>query len=146
MIDPKILSLIEKTLEFEGGYSNDPDDPGGETNFGISKRAFPDYNIKSLTKENAIELYYEKYWLPVVDFAGGGTSLAILWKLFDIAVNQGVGTAESYWEKIKDAGVPWADIPHQLSTMQMKRYALIIKVRPTQIKYLSGWVNRAMEV
>ena len=33
-------NAIEKTLAHEGGYVNDPDDPGGETNFGISKRAY----------------------------------------------------------------------------------------------------------
>jgi lysozyme family protein len=144
MIDPKILSLIEKTLEFEGGYVNDELDPGGETNFGISKRAFPDFNIKSLTKEKAIEIYYEKYWLPVVEYSVL-TNERFLWKLFDIAVNQGPGTAEAFHDKVEVN--PFVDnMLHQLSTMQMKRYALIIKARPSQVKYLSGWVNRAMTI
>ena len=29
-------------LSYEDGYANDPNDPGGETNWGISKRAYPD--------------------------------------------------------------------------------------------------------
>jgi lysozyme family protein len=49
----KALSFV---LSWEGGYSNDPDDPGGETNFGISKRSYPNENIKDMTKERASEL------------------------------------------------------------------------------------------
>jgi len=32
---------FERTIGFEGGYANDPRDPGGETKYGISKRAYP---------------------------------------------------------------------------------------------------------
>ena len=47
---------VKSVLKHEGGYVNDPKDPGGETNFGISKRAFPDLDIKNLTEEDAIEI------------------------------------------------------------------------------------------
>lgn len=53
---------VEVVLAQEGGYANDAHDPGGETNFGISKRRFPDEDIKDLTRERAIELYHEHYW------------------------------------------------------------------------------------
>ena len=43
--------IIEVVLHHEGGYVNDPKDPGGETNFGIAKRSHPDVDIKNLTKE-----------------------------------------------------------------------------------------------
>ena len=43
--------IIEQVLEHEGGYVNDPDDPGGETKFGIAKKFNPDVDIKNLTKE-----------------------------------------------------------------------------------------------
>ena len=49
--------IISKVLEHEGGYVNDPKDLGGETNFGITKRWYPDLDIKNLTKEDAIEIY-----------------------------------------------------------------------------------------
>jgi len=49
----KFDEIIEVVLEHEGGYVNDPDDPGGETNFGIAKRSHPDVDIKNLTKEGA---------------------------------------------------------------------------------------------
>ena len=56
--------VIGKVIEHEGGYVNDPHDAGGETNFGISKRWFPDLDIKNLTKEDAINIYYNNYWIP----------------------------------------------------------------------------------
>lgn len=52
------------TVGLEGGYSNDPRDPGGETRFGISKRYHPDENIKNLSLERAMEIYLNEYWIP----------------------------------------------------------------------------------
>ena len=54
--------IIEVVLEHEGGYVNDPTDLGGETNFGITKRFYPDVDIKNLTKEGAKEIYKRDYW------------------------------------------------------------------------------------
>ena len=54
--------IIEVVLHHEGGYVNDPKDPGGETNFGIAKRSHPDVDIKNLTKDGAKEIYKEVYW------------------------------------------------------------------------------------
>ena len=58
----KFDEIIEVVLEHEGGYVNDPKDPGGETNFGIAKRSHSDVDIKNLTKEGAKEIYKEVYW------------------------------------------------------------------------------------
>ena len=77
-------------FQFEGSYVNDPNDPGGETKYGISKQAYPNLDIKNLTKEQAKEIYYKDYWLkshcdkiiyPVNIMA------------FDTAVNMGKRTA-----------------------------------------------------
>ena len=54
--------IIDIVLEHEGGYVNDPDDPGGETNFGIAKRSHPDVDIANLTKAGAKEIYKAEYW------------------------------------------------------------------------------------
>lgn len=91
---------FEKAIRFvlihEGGYVDDPDDPGGETNFGISKRAHPREDIKNMTKERAAAIYRSDYWdrchcdaLP--------PSLAMV--TFDAAVNQGVGAAVRMLQK-----------------------------------------------
>jgi hypothetical protein len=49
-------------LRHEGGYVNDPRDPGGETKYGISKRAYPRLDIKGLTEADAKEIYRRDYW------------------------------------------------------------------------------------
>ena len=48
--------IIEVVLHHEGGYVNDPDDPGGETNFGVAKRSHPDVDIANLTKDDCATL------------------------------------------------------------------------------------------
>lgn len=55
---------VKKLLSLEGGEVNDADDPGGHTNFGISKRSFPDEDIEKLTEARAIALYREYFWEP----------------------------------------------------------------------------------
>lgn len=53
---------VDIILDLEGGYVNDPDDPGGETRFGISKRRYPHLDIPNLTRERAIQIYFCDYW------------------------------------------------------------------------------------
>ncbi len=55
----KAISFV---LKWEGGYSNDPYDSGGETKYGISKRSYPNLDIKNLTLEQAKEIYKRNYW------------------------------------------------------------------------------------
>jgi len=54
---------IKFVLKWEGKYSNDPQDPGGETKYGISKRSYPELDISKLTLKQAKEIYYQNYWL-----------------------------------------------------------------------------------
>ena len=84
------IQAIKLTLIHEGGYVNDPNDAGGETNFGISKREYPNEDIKNMTRERAIELYKEGYWKNLYSQI---SSQLIANKLFDCGVLFGVGTA-----------------------------------------------------
>jgi len=74
----------------EGGYINNPADPGGETNFGICKRSYPDVDIKNLTRDGAKAIYARDYWAPI---HGDELPEPVALVAFDCAVNQGVGTA-----------------------------------------------------
>ncbi len=87
---------IRAVLSEEGGLSDHPQDPGGLTKYGISRRAYPDLDIRRLTMDEAIELYRRDYWNPVhgTDLPA---SLALL--VFDSAVNQGAGTAVRLLQK-----------------------------------------------
>lgn len=75
----------------EGGFTEDPADPGGATRWGISQRANPEINPKTLTRKQASDIYREKYWKPTVEALGldapGSEALAL--SVFDFAVNSG---------------------------------------------------------
>lgn len=83
-------TAITFVLKMEGGYSTDPNDPGGETNFGISKKAYPDLDIKNMTVEQAQDIYKNDFW-QACDCDSLPAPFAIA--LFDTAVNQGTREA-----------------------------------------------------
>jgi|GEM_PF-992315 len=58
-------TIQEWILETEGGYVNNPADPGGETKYGISKRSFPNIDIPKLTLDQALNIYYNTYWMAL---------------------------------------------------------------------------------
>lgn len=78
---------IKVVLKNEGGYVWHPQDPGGETKYGITKKAFPDEDIKNLTKVRARELYYKRYWQPMN--LEGINSEPLVLQIFDFGVNAG---------------------------------------------------------
>ena len=81
---------VDFVLAHEGGYVNSPADPGGETNYGISARAYPGVDIKALTLSKARDIYQQDYWIPL-----GGYELSdqLAMTLFDSAVNCGLSRA-----------------------------------------------------
>jgi lysozyme family protein len=88
---------FDVTIGHEGGYSNDPNDPGGETNWGVSKRAYPNLDIKNLTKDQAkSQVYKPDYWDKI-----GGDLLhpAVACIAFDAAVNNGVTRAKTWLQQ-----------------------------------------------
>lgn len=81
---------FERLIGHEGGYANNPADPGGETKFGISRRSYPLEDIKRMTLDRAKVLYLRDYWGPAgCDAVPDG----VKFDLFDTAVNSGVVTA-----------------------------------------------------
>jgi len=135
------MKEIQKTLRHEGGYVNDPDDAGGETKFGISKRAYPSLNIKHLTLEQAIEIYTHDYFNAVG--ADKFSFVPFRWKLFDIAVNMGVGRAREFLAQVKYPDTPQGVL--ELMDLQVKRYAAIVAANPAQAKFIKGWVARGLD-
>jgi len=95
------FDVVERSIQEEGGYSNDPKDPGGETNWGISKRAFPDEDIKGMTRAEAVRIYYNYYWQ-----APGIAALPIelAFQVFDAGINLGTTTAIRMLQSV--VGVP----------------------------------------
>lgn len=85
---------IEPVLKHEGGYVDHPDDPGGETNFGISKRRYPELQIATLTREEAIEIYRRDFWSPMYDLI---ETQFIATKILDLTVNLPHGDTHPFY-------------------------------------------------
>lgn len=88
---------VDIIIGLEGGYVFHPKDPGGETNFGISKRQYPNLDIKNLTESKAKDIYKNDYW-DKVKCENLPESLRLL--VFDAAVNQGVPTASKILQRV----------------------------------------------
>ena len=90
-------NAVTHTLQLEGGYVNDPNDPGGETKYGISKRAYPQVDIRNLTLEKATTIYFNDYWTKI---RGDSLPLGLSRVVFDMAVNAGPYQAIRLLQKV----------------------------------------------
>jgi lysozyme family protein len=150
---------IEKTLAHEGGYVNDPSDPGGETNFGISKRAYPDLPISALTRDLAITIYHRDYWkTPGFDQI---ENPALATKLFDLGVNMGTIRAVKLLQQATNhfnpvlavdgilgpaTAIAVNDFPHPMALlMALKIEAGNHYIKLGMPRFLAGWLNRLAE-
>jgi len=143
-------------LKAEGGYVNNPNDPGGETNFGISKRSYPDVDIKNLTVDQASAIYRSDYWIAA-------RCEDLPWPLslvhFDCAVNQGVARAARLLQHsvgVTEDGVigpqtiaaaaaqPQAAVRYLFHRLQS--YCEIVKAKPTSLEFLRAWVLRMVHL
>jgi len=95
-------SAVKHIIQFEGGYVDDPNDGGGETKYGISKRAFPQLDIPNLTVDQAEMVYKKCYW-DMCECDQLPERLRLM--VFDCAVNQGVLFASRTLQKCVDAKV-----------------------------------------
>lgn len=90
-MDERFKKAVELVLQHEGGYVNDPQDPGGETKYGISKRSYSRIDIKNLTRDMALAIYYDDWWNRYGYGMIADEELAA--KVFDFAVNMGAKRA-----------------------------------------------------
>ena len=132
--------FIERLLSHEGGYVNDPRDPGGETQWGISKRSYPSVNIKALTREGAIEIYRRDFWERS---RADDLSPAVGFQLLDAAVNSGIAQATRWLQRavgVADDGVIG---PVTLGAIRIADPAdLVLKFNAERLDFmtrLNGW-------
>lgn len=152
--------IIGVVLKHEGGYVNDPKDPGGETKYGISKRAYPDVDIKGLTEVEAKKIYKKDYW----DRAKVDTVSKDLKHIyFDMAVNMGRGRAVKILQEAAngknknkidvDGGLGPATRRalegvelERVRAYRVKYYANLVERKSDLEKFYFGWFRRSMEV
>lgn len=139
---------------WENRYTNDPDDPGGETRWGITKKDYPKLDIKNLRREVAIEIFWTDYWIRSKCYL---LPLSIQFVHFGGVINFGV-----YGQTVvlqRAAGVRMDGVlgpitlaasqrvtPKQILDSQVIRYRGIIEDRPRSIKYWDGWMNRINDI
>lgn len=161
--------VVSDTIKWEtggdksGAYTDDPNDAGRATKWGISQAANPDINIKALTYKEAVNIYFNRYWNPLYDLV---PDPVLVFKLFDMGVLNGVRTAVKYLQKsirkqghtIKVDGVfgvmtlTAVNLCYGEGAMEKlyenyvnrfkKRVLRIVTIKPWQLKYFNGWVSR----
>lgn len=149
---------VELTLEIEGGYVNHPEDPGGETKYGISKRVYPHLDITSLTREEAGMIlkrdYYDALRLSEVQ------DDSVRWKLLDMAVNMGQLRAKLYAQRALNVDVDGIFGPATMTALNLiaparimmrlidicvTHYTNIVTRNPAKVVFLAGWMKRAVK-
>lgn len=151
---------IAKLFELEGGYVNDKDDPGGETKYGISQKAYPNLDIKSLTKQDAINIYRCDYWdkgrfslIANYDIALFGFVLGV-----NCGVRVAVRTLQQAWnllhpdlkKGLDEDGIMGTKTANAVNTYKhpkalrgaYRHEAQDYYINCKKPKYLAGWFNR----
>ena len=137
-------TCIAFTLAAEGGLVDDPRDPGGLTNFGISQAAFPKVDIRGLTPAKASVIYHDHYWQPI---SGDDPRLVpgVDLMVFDMAVNAGIGGSARILQRCVGVEADGAIGPMTLLAVKGAHAAsLITSLSAAQLAYyqgLSGWTT-----
>jgi lysozyme family protein len=159
-------NAFSHVMQSEGGYVNDPKDPGGETNLGVTKAAWSAYlgrpiadgEMKALTKDVVKPFYKKMYWDKE---HGDELPKGLDYLAFDFAVNAGTGQAAKFIQRAVGATadgaigpstmelIAKAD-PHKLVDDFTKEkedfYKDLAARKPDLAKFLNGWLTRTAAV
>lgn len=130
-------------LRWEGGYVNDPDDPGGATNKGVTQKVYDAFrgkgnerDVKLIEDSEVATIYRTRYW------AAGGCD-ALPWPIslahMDACVNTGVGQANKLLAR---SGTQF----DRLLMERIRFYDGLVTKRPTLSKFFRGWVRRVVSI
>jgi len=149
---------LAEVLRLEGGYTDNPDDPGGPTNFGITQatlatawgRPATAKDVAALTVADVAEIYRTRYWaktrcgelpagldLAVVDTAvnmGPETAVRLLQRALGVSADGVVGSATL----ARVEAAPIASVIRTLSEMRRSRYRALVKFEA----FGKGWLRR----
>lgn len=163
--DKVFETALAHVLEMEGGWTNDPHDPGGPTNLGITLAVFATWKGLELTQANRDELmeelrrlkpagarqiYRERYWTLS---RAGDLPPALALMHFDAAVNHGVGNAARMLQQALGVAVDGEIGPQTLAAARtqptdelVERYADIRRARYRSLghfwRFGRGWLRR----
>jgi lysozyme family protein len=157
----KCLALM---LAHEGGFVNHPQDPGGMTNLGVTKRVWEEWvghdvdekQMRALTPETVAPLYKRKYWDAIrADELVAGVDYCV----FDVAVNSGSGRAIKFLQSCvgvnADGGFGPATLaavekaeedPERLIELYSAKRLEFLQSLKTFETFGKGWSRRVAEV
>ena len=165
-VEGQIFSFaLAHVLKMEGSWSNDPADPGGATNFGITIADYARHRgvkldawsapgleaeLRNISHETVQSIYHERYWLPSrSDLLPGAPAIMH----FDAAVNHGVAGAARMLQQAAGVTVDGAIGPITLAAVRganqmalTSRYAGIRRAAYRRLKIFPrfgrGWLIR----
>lgn len=120
---------VEKVLAHEGGLTTLPGDPGGTTNFGIAQASHPNVDVTKLTRDDAIAIYHDEYWMTWMDVEDQALANCLL----DCAVNCGVSTCYGLFVHARSL--------REFQVARLMHYALLYKPQ-----FLHSWISRTLDV
>lgn len=132
-------TAFDRLMGHEGGYVNDPNDPGGETNWGISKRSYPNEDIKGMTKERAKIIFRRDFWDKV---KGDQLHDGVAWQAADFAYHSGPSTAVRYLQRavgVADDG-DWGPAS-KAAAAAMSETDTIMRLLGERLDYMTRLVN-----
>jgi lysozyme family protein len=153
---------LARVLTHEGGYTNNPSDPGGPTNYGITIHDYRQYvkpdagaaDVRAMTIEEAKAIYRSRYWNAMrCDELPAGVDYCV----FDYAVNSGTGRAPKVLQRVLGAPVTGRmdDATVKLAAAHQAK-TLIAAICDERLNFLQnlktwpvfgkGWARRVAEV
>ena len=150
---------VQITLVNEGGFVDNPADPGGATKYGITQADMPGVDIAGVTPQQATAYYQEHYWKPLYSQI---ESQDVANKLFDMGVLFGVGEAVKLLQIVLQTAIPTVTVddefgPETLAALNqidaasllqayktsLVTYALRIAAnKPSDRQFAAGWGRR----
>jgi lysozyme family protein len=155
-------TCLSHILSSEGGYVNNPKDPGGMTNLGCTKATWEEYvghtvsekDMRNLTPADVAPLYKRKYWDKV---AGDDLPAGLDYCVFDAAINSGPGRAAKWLQEVAgvkaDGSIGPATLaaieafsPLEIIAQYNDKRLQFLESLPTFITFGKGWSNRVSSV
>jgi lysozyme family protein len=153
------LALV---LKEEGGYVNDPRDPGGRTNYGVTQKTWESYvghpvtetDMVNLTIEDVTPLYKEQYWDKI---NGDELPYGVDYAVFDMAVNSGVTRAAKILQQVCNVAADGQIGPEtlaaieegnvrEIATRTCEARLAFLQALPTWNTFGKGWGARVSRV
>lgn len=161
------IKTTDYTLQNEGGFTNNPADTGGPTNWGITQTTFERFlrdevtvsQMKAMTRDDALAVYKSLYWSPLG--LDGIVDDDVATAIFDVAVNRGPHPAIRYAQEASKIPVDGlmgpltAEAINKISknnflvrftTLVQASYIELVDASPARVVFLAGWSARAMRL